>query len=165
MARTKTKYVDGKDRANLSVGDVIGMTCELNDISQAELSRMAGVSPSNLSDIIHGRRPIGKTVAEKIAKALGVSPAFILFGGAAPREGANIATESEAQKKNFLLDAIRKLKAAEEQQTEARPAMRSAIILITRALQPDPMSGLEPLIGNNLLAKKSLAHRVRARSH
>lgn len=163
MARTK--YVDAKDRANLSVGDIIRMTCELNEISQAELSRISGISPSNLSDIIHGRRPVGKTVAEKIAKALDVSPAFILFGGVIPRKGANINTKNETQKKNLLLNALQKLKAAERQRTEAHPAMRSAIILITRALQPDIMSGLKPLIENNLLAKKSLVHRIKAGSH
>ncbi|MFA5812485.1 MAG: helix-turn-helix transcriptional regulator, partial [bacterium] len=81
MTRSRTDYVAAKDRANLSTGDVIKMTCELNEMTQAELSRRSGVSPSNLSDIVHGRRPVGKAIAEKLARALNVSPAFILFAG------------------------------------------------------------------------------------
>lgn len=138
MARTGTAYVDAKDRADLSVGDIIKMTCELNDLSQAECSRRCGISPPNLSDIIHGRRPIGKAVAEKIAKALNVSPAFILFGGAAPRKGSDAYSKFELRK-SLLLNALQKLKVAEKQRAEVRPAMRSAIILITRALQGNPM--------------------------
>ncbi len=85
---SKTKYVAAKDRVKLSVGNVIKEACELNNITQAELSKISGINPPNLSDIINGKRKIGKAVAEKLAKALNVSPAFILFAGGVPRKGS-----------------------------------------------------------------------------
>ena len=40
------------------------------DISQRQLAKMTGVSVQNISNMEHGRRPIGKEMAKKLAKAL-----------------------------------------------------------------------------------------------
>ena len=40
------------------------------DISQRELSKLTGVSVQNISAMEHGRRPIGKEIAKRLAKVL-----------------------------------------------------------------------------------------------
>ena len=40
------------------------------DVSQRQLSKLAGVSVQNISNMEHGRRPIGKEMAKKLAKVL-----------------------------------------------------------------------------------------------
>jgi transcriptional regulator with XRE-family HTH domain len=43
------------------------------DMSQAELSRRSGISPSQISKLINRQSPPGKTTCEAIAKAFGIS--------------------------------------------------------------------------------------------
>ena len=40
------------------------------DVSQRQLAKLSGVSVSNLSAMEHGRRPIGKEMAKRLAKVL-----------------------------------------------------------------------------------------------
>ncbi len=40
------------------------------DITQKQLAEQIGVSVQNLSHMEHGRRPVGKDMAKRIAKAL-----------------------------------------------------------------------------------------------
>lgn len=42
------------------------------DWSQKELSRRTGVSQAHISEMIHGKRPIGVTIAKKLGKAFRV---------------------------------------------------------------------------------------------
>lgn len=79
MARDRSEYVKSHERVRLTPGEVIKMTCELKEISRAELSRRSGISEAHLSEMIRGVRKIGLKIAEKLSDALGVSPAFILF--------------------------------------------------------------------------------------
>ena len=46
-------------------------------ISQKELAKRCGVSQENLSKMENGKRPIGKLVAKKLAKALRISPSLL----------------------------------------------------------------------------------------
>ena len=48
-------------------------------MSQAELSRRAGVSPQNINNIINGRRGYGATWAEQFGDVLGVSADYLLL--------------------------------------------------------------------------------------
>lgn len=50
---------------------------EEQGISQSELARRAGVSRAAISDIISGRRGIGKDAATSIARALKMSPEIV----------------------------------------------------------------------------------------
>ncbi len=162
MTRSRADYVVAKDRANLTAGDVVKMTCEVSEMTQAELSRRSGVSPSNLSDIVHGRRPVGKAVAEKLAKALNISPAFILFAGTSARDGADICLSHRGKRESLLLNAIRTLKNAEKKRVERhRAAMRSAINLITKALEPDSVKN--KVTPSNAVVKSVRAHKQRTR--
>ena len=54
--------------------DWLLQTLEEQGISQSELARRAGVSRAAISDIISGRRGIGKDAATSIARALKMSP-------------------------------------------------------------------------------------------
>ena len=144
MRKTKGGYVKARDRANLSAGDVVRMTCELNEMTQAELCKRAGISPPNLSDIIHGRRPLGKKIAERLSKALNVSPAYILFAGSVPREGSEAAGWTFDLRPDLLLKAIRTLSIAKKPNVEVeacRAAMREAITLIEKARKPVAAKG------------------------
>ena len=164
MTRSRDEYVAAKDRASLSTSEIIKMTCELNEMTQAELSRRSGVSPSNLSDIVHGRRAVGRAIAEKLARALNVSPAFLLFAGSSARDGADIGLPYRQKREGLLLHALRTLKEAEKKRSEQhRAAMRSAINLMTKALQPDSVKELAPL--GNVAAKSVRAKRLRAKQH
>lgn len=132
MAKIKKEYVVAKDRAKLSAGEVIKMTCELNDITQAELAHRSGIQSSNLSDIISGRRKIGRIVAEKIAKVLNVSPAFILFGGETSREGADIGGGIDV---SLLEHAIQAVEDNKNKNISAQlGSMRLAIEFIAKAI-------------------------------
>lgn len=109
MKRNKNEYVAARDRINLTAGDVITMTCKERGINQTELAKRAGIQRSNLSLIIKGKRAIGKAVAEKIAKALEVTPSFILFAGERPRDGSDEYEAVRLQKLQETLCAVRRI--------------------------------------------------------
>ena len=52
---------------------------ELQDMSQAELAEASGVTQSNISVIEGGRTTLGAERAERIAQALRVHPAVLLW--------------------------------------------------------------------------------------
>jgi len=41
-----------------------------NDLTQKRLAEIIGVQPSHISEMEHGKRPIGKEMAKRLAKAL-----------------------------------------------------------------------------------------------
>lgn len=153
MARSRTNYVEAKDRAKLSVGDIIRMACDFNEISQAELSRRSSVSPSNLSDIIHGRRQVGKAVAEKLARALNVSPVFILYAGYEPREGADLENEITERVKT-----LRGQKKKIQSLIESSKHMSKGNTNLLRNLELiNKINEEEDITGFYVLAKKALS--------
>lgn len=87
MRNKKSEYVVAKDRVKLSAGDMIRISCEMQDMNQSELARRSGIAESHISAMINGTRPVGKISAGKLAKALNVSPSVILFAGEDLREG------------------------------------------------------------------------------
>lgn len=132
MAKIKKGYVVAKDRVKVSVGDVIKEMCELNELSQTELAKKSGLQESNLSDIINGKRSIGKAVAEKIAKVLNVSPSFILFAGDESREGADLSSGIDV---SLLEQAIQTVEDNKNKDTYSQlNGMREAIEFIAKAL-------------------------------
>ncbi len=68
-----------KPRASVTTGEVIKMLRELKGWTQKELAARCGISPSNLSQLEHGRLEIGKKRAQQLATAFGVHPAIIMF--------------------------------------------------------------------------------------
>lgn len=55
------------------------MLRELKGWTQAELARLSGISPTNLSLLENEKVDIGKKRAEQLAKAFNVHPATIMF--------------------------------------------------------------------------------------
>ena len=49
-------------------------------LTQKDAAERAGVTPQELSDITHGRRPVSSALAERVSRAFGVSPGWLLFG-------------------------------------------------------------------------------------
>lgn len=132
MSKIKNEYVPAKDRVKLTVGDVIKMSCELNEITQTELAKKSGIQESNLSDIINGKRSIGKAVAEKLAKVLNVSPAFILFAGEKSRKGADLSSDIDV---SSLERAIQAVEDNKNKNTHIQlDSMREAIEFIAKAI-------------------------------
>ena len=48
------------------------------DVSQRQLAKLTGVSVQNISNMEHGRRPIGKEMAKKLGKVLNVDWRLLL---------------------------------------------------------------------------------------
>ena len=51
-------------------GDSLRGVSYREDVSQRQLAKLTGVSVQNISAMEHGRRPIGKDMAKRLAKAL-----------------------------------------------------------------------------------------------
>ena len=94
----KGKYLPAEKVAELKIADYVRLTCELKEITQAELARRAGMHPSHLSEIVHGRRTIGAVVAKKLAKAIGISVSHLL------------EDEVDETKRKVVEDALKKMR-------------------------------------------------------
>ena len=58
---------------DLGPGDALRGARELCGLTQQQLAETAGVGKSNISEMERGKRPIGKAMAKRLAKALGSS--------------------------------------------------------------------------------------------
>jgi transcriptional regulator with XRE-family HTH domain len=80
MATTKRKtYKPARPRVRLSVGDAVRVTRELQGMTQSELATASGIPQPTLSAIERGRVSLGVDRATKLARALRVHPAVLLF--------------------------------------------------------------------------------------
>lgn len=79
MKKKRDEFVAAQPHASLSTGEVIRMLRELKGWAQAELARLSGISPTNLSLLENEKVDIGKKRAEQLAKAFNVHPATIMF--------------------------------------------------------------------------------------
>lgn len=77
----KKGYRRSKIRLRLSVGDSVRIARELQEMSQNDLAGKTGLSQSTISAIEKGRVNLGVERAKKIARALRVHPAVLLFPG------------------------------------------------------------------------------------
>jgi transcriptional regulator with XRE-family HTH domain len=74
-------YVKAKKTATVSVGESVRIIRELQELSQADLSRLTGIPQSTISGIEHDRIKIGVERAKILAGALHCHPAVIVFPG------------------------------------------------------------------------------------
>jgi len=161
MRYKKSEYVVAKDRVKLSAGDMVRISCEMMDISQAELARRSGIAESHISAIISGRRPIGKSIAEKLAKTLNVSPAVILFAGEKPRNGADLATGIDV---SLLERAIQTVEDNKNKDTDVQlGALRMAVEFIANAILSVSRSTIAPasLISHSVKRSHAICYRRR----
>ena len=143
MRYKKSEYVVAKDRVKLRAGDMVRISCEMMDISQAELARRSGIAESHISAMISGNRPIGKNVAERLAKILNVSPAVILFAGEKSREGADLGTGIDV---SLLERAIQTVEENKNGDTNAQlGALRLAVEFIAKAILSISHTELAPV--------------------
>lgn len=75
----KAKYVPARPRVALSPGDSVRIARELQEMTQAELAAASGIPQGTISSIEKGRVTLGAERAEKLARALEVHPAVLLW--------------------------------------------------------------------------------------
>ncbi len=75
----KAGFRSARRYASLTVGDAVRVTRELQELSQSELAERAGLSQPILSAIEKGRIALGVERAKRLARALKVHPAVLLF--------------------------------------------------------------------------------------
>jgi transcriptional regulator with XRE-family HTH domain len=80
VKKTKaTQYVPARVRVALTPGDAVRVTRELQEMTQAQLAEVTGIAQPTLSSIESGRSTLGAERAEKLARALKVHPAVLLW--------------------------------------------------------------------------------------
>jgi transcriptional regulator with XRE-family HTH domain len=85
MAQRKVKkaksveYVPSRVRVALTPGDAVRVARELQEMTQAQLAAATGIAQPTLSSIESGRSTLGAERAEKLARALRVHPAVLLW--------------------------------------------------------------------------------------
>ena len=93
----KTKpstYVPGRTRVALAPGDSVRVARELQEMTQAELAAASGIPQPTISSIESGRVTLGAERAEKLARALRVHPAVLLWPNWNENAGAKRASGS-----------------------------------------------------------------------
>jgi ribosome-binding protein aMBF1 (putative translation factor) len=73
------KYVPARVRVALTPGDSVRVARELQEMTQAELAAASGIPQPTISSIESGRATLGAERAEKLARALKVHPAVLLW--------------------------------------------------------------------------------------
>ena len=77
--KSAAKYVASRVRVALSPGDSVRVARELQEMTQAELAQASGIPQPTISSIESGRATLGAERAEKLARALRVHPAVLLW--------------------------------------------------------------------------------------
>ena len=75
----KSDFRQARRRVTLTPGDAVRVAREIQNMSQAELARVAGMSQPTISGIETGRVTLGADRAEKLARGLCVHPGVLLF--------------------------------------------------------------------------------------
>ena len=79
-ARTKkAQYVQARVCVALTPADSVRLAWQLQEMTQAELAELTGVPQPTISGIESGRISLGAERAEKLARALKVHPAVLLW--------------------------------------------------------------------------------------
>lgn len=84
--------VPARSRVTLSPGDAVRVGRELQEMTQTDLAEATGLSQPTISSIEAGRSTLGAERAERIARALKVHPAVLLW----PNWEAEIASKRTA---------------------------------------------------------------------
>ena len=80
VKKTRTaQYVPARVRVSLTPGDAVRVARELQEMTQAQLAEATGIAQPTLSSIESGRSTLGADRAEKLARALKVHPAVLLW--------------------------------------------------------------------------------------
>lgn len=74
-----TKYIPARTRVALAPCDSVRIARELQEMTQADLAAASGIPQPTISSIESGRVTLGAERAEKLARALKVHPAVLLW--------------------------------------------------------------------------------------
>jgi transcriptional regulator with XRE-family HTH domain len=72
-------YVPAKRRTSLTPAQALRTVRELQELSQADLARASGIPQPTISAMENGRAAVGVERAKKLARALRVHPAVLVF--------------------------------------------------------------------------------------
>ena len=75
----RSSDVPYRARVRLTPGDAVRLTRELQEMSQVELAKASGIPQGTISALECGRATLGAERAEKLARALKVHPAVLLW--------------------------------------------------------------------------------------
>ncbi len=75
----RTDYVAARVRVVLEPGDAVRVAREVQEMTQAALAEASGIPQPTISSIERGRVTLGADRAEKLARALAVHPAVLLW--------------------------------------------------------------------------------------
>jgi len=75
----RAEYIPARVRVALAPGDSVRIARELQEMTQAELAEASGIPQPTISSIESGRVTLGAERAEKLARALKVHPAVLLW--------------------------------------------------------------------------------------
>ncbi len=75
------EYQKAKKTIDVSVGDSVRIIRELQELSQNELAKLAGIPQSTISAIENNRINLGVERAKALSKALKCHPAVLVFPG------------------------------------------------------------------------------------
>ena len=75
----KKDFIKAKVRVQVTPGESLRILRDFQEMSQNKLALLSGISQSNISAFENGSKQIGRETAIKLAKALKVHPAVILF--------------------------------------------------------------------------------------
>lgn len=81
MTRKPTEFVPARKRIDVSVGESVRIIRELQELTQAELSRRTGIPQGTVSAIEHDKVRLGIERAKTLARALRCHPAVLVFPG------------------------------------------------------------------------------------
>jgi transcriptional regulator with XRE-family HTH domain len=76
-----SEYRKAKKTIEISVGDSIRIIRELQEFSQNELAKLAGIPQSTISALENNRINLGVERAKTLSKALRCHPAVLVFPG------------------------------------------------------------------------------------
>jgi transcriptional regulator with XRE-family HTH domain len=76
-----SEYRKARIRVDVSIGESVRILRELQELSQNELSEMAGIPQSTISAIERDRIRLGVERAKVLARALRCHPAVLVFPG------------------------------------------------------------------------------------
>lgn len=74
-------FQKAKKRVSISTGESVRIMRELQELSQNELAKLAGIPQSTISAIENDRVNLGVERAKSLARALKCHPAVLIFPG------------------------------------------------------------------------------------
>lgn len=75
----KSDFTLARPRVKLTPAEMVRTVRDFNEMTQAQLAAASGVAQSAISAIENGSAPLGADRAEKLARALHVHPAVLMW--------------------------------------------------------------------------------------